>query len=139
MIIRLTKEFTFDMAHALAGYDGKCRNIHGHTYHLHVTVEGQPCQDQASPKDGMVLDFTQIKQIVADQIVAQFDHALVLPRTTPFPTDIDTHIILTDWQPTAENLLIHFANLLQPRMPEGVRLHSLKLYETETSSAELIL
>lgn len=139
MLLRLTKEFTFDMAHALTGYDGKCRNIHGHTYHFHVTVEGTPLDDKASPKDGMVMDFFIIKQIVNDIIVNQFDHALVLPETTPYSTDLDTRLILTDWQPTTENLLIHFARLLQPAMPEGVRLYSLKLYESETSCAELIL
>ncbi|MCQ2297726.1 MAG: 6-carboxytetrahydropterin synthase [Bacteroidales bacterium] len=139
MKLRLTKEFSFDMAHALTGYDGKCRNIHGHTYHLFVTVEGEPLDDQASPKDGMVVDFNQLKQIVNDKIVEPFDHALVLSRTTPLPTDMDTKLIITDWQPTSENLIIHFSKILLTEFPENVRLHSLKLYETETSCAELIL
>lgn len=139
MILRLTKEFSFDMAHALTGYDGKCRNIHGHTYHLFVTVEGEPLRDNASPKDGMVLDFSEIKRLVNEVVVERFDHALVLPKSTPYSTDIDTKMVVTDFQPTTENLLLHFAQLLQPAMPHGARLHSLKLYETETSSAELIL
>lgn len=139
MKLRLTKEFSFDMAHALTGYDGKCRNIHGHTYHLFVTVEGEPLSDQASPKDGMVVDFNQLKQIVTDKIVEPFDHALVLSKTTPLPIDMDTKLIITDFQPTSENLIIHFSKILLTEFPDNVRLHSLKLYETETSCAELIL
>lgn len=56
-IIRLTKEFTFEAAHALEGYDGLCREIHGHSYRLFVTVKGTPCADESNPKFGMVMDF----------------------------------------------------------------------------------
>lgn len=139
MKLRLTKEFEFEMAHALTGYDGKCRNIHGHSYKLFVTVEGEPNTDSSSPKKGMVLDFSDIKRIVNQTIIEKFDHALVLPKDTPYATNIDTNLILTDWQPTTENLLIHFASLIQQQIPEGVYLYSLKLHETESSCAELIL
>ena len=55
--IRVTKEFSFEMAHVLEGYDGPCREIHGHSYRLFVTVAGTPCDDPANPKYGMVIDF----------------------------------------------------------------------------------
>lgn len=140
--LRLTKQFTFDMAHALPLYSGKCRNIHGHTYKLLVTV-----QATAEPGDcGMVVDFGTIKQIVESIIIAPFDHALVLPRLhsgeEPSPDNLAGYaakLILVDFQPTTENLLIHFASLLEGHLPDGVSLHSLKLYETETSCAELLL
>ena len=140
--LRLTKQFTFDMAHALPLYQGKCRNIHGHTYKLLVTVQatGEP------GPDGMVLDFSAIKQIVEQQIVLPFDHALVLPQLQAcenVPPDslggYAAKLILVDFQPTTENLLFHFASLLEGKMPDGVQLYSLKLYETETSCAELLL
>ena len=140
--LRLTKQFTFDMAHALPLYQGKCRNIHGHTYKLHVTVQaiGEP------GPDGMVLDFSAIKQIVEQQIVLPFDHALVLPRKQDSATDAPdslggyaAKLILLPFQPTTENLLFHFAELLEGKLPDGVQLYSLKLYETETSCAELLL
>ena len=137
------------MAHALPAYEGKCHNIHGHSYKLFVTVEGAPLQHQGAPTDGMVLDFHQLKEIVNRHIVEQFDHALVLPRkgqepddNTDSPTQLGGYaakLILVDFQPTSENLLLHFARLLNGQLPVGTRLHSLKLYETETSCAELIL
>ena len=78
MTIRVTKEFRFEMAHALAGHDGPCRNIHGHSYLLSVTLTGTPVNDPASPKNGMVMDFSDLKKIVDSAIVRPFDHALVL-------------------------------------------------------------
>ncbi|MBR3986601.1 MAG: 6-carboxytetrahydropterin synthase [Bacteroidales bacterium] len=149
MLLRLTKQFSFEMAHALPAYEGKCHNIHGHSYKLFVTVEGAPLQQQGAPTDGMVLDFHQLKEIVNRHIVEQFDHALVLPRKGQEPDDSTdspiqlggyaAKLILVDFQPTSENLLLHFARLLNGQLPAGTRLHSLKLYETETSCAELIL
>lgn len=77
-VIRLTKEFSFEAAHALDGYDGPCREIHGHSYRLFVTVKDTPAEDASNPKCGMVLDFGVLKRIVSEEIVSHFDHALVL-------------------------------------------------------------
>ncbi len=147
MLLRLTKQFTFEMAHALPGYEGKCRNIHGHSYKLFVTVEGTPINRQGASTDGMVMDFSAIKRMVEEHIVSVFDHALVLPRRDGDNPDAaesslggyEARLILVDFQPTTENLLLHFARLLDGQLPDGTRLHSLKLCETETSCAELIL
>lgn len=145
MLLRLTKRFTFEMAHALPAYQGKCHNIHGHSYKLYATVEGEPSLIDGSP-DGMILDFGRIKEIVQQHIVDRFDHALVLPRQMSDTASPDNElggfaakIIWVDFTPTTENLLIHFAHLLEHAFPEGSRLQALKLYETETSCAELIL
>ena len=81
--IRVTKKFTFDMAHALYGYDGPCRNIHGHTYHFSVTLIGEAIQDNTLPKNGMVIDFTELKHIVSENVIQIFDHALVLNANSP--------------------------------------------------------
>lgn len=139
MILRLTKEFDFEMAHALTGYDGKCRNLHGHSYRLFVTIEGMPVDDENSPKRGMVIDFGDLKHIVNQTIVEPFDHALVLSENSPYNMGLETKTVLVAFQPTCENLLLHFARLLESRMPKGVKIYSLKLYETSTSYAELIL
>lgn len=139
MKLRLTKKFDFEMAHALTLYDGKCRNIHGHSYKLYVTVEGE-CLDGES---GMVMDFHMLKDIVEKQILQHFDHALVLPKLqqadAPSFVGYDAKLILTSFQPTTENLLIHFAGLIADKIPSPAKLYSLKLYETESSCAELIL
>mgnify|MGYP001087225704 CR=1 FL=1 len=79
--IRLTKEFSFEAAHLLEGYDGACREIHGHSYRLFVTVKGCPADDDTNPKCGMVMDFGVLKSIVNEEVVSRFDHALVLRAT----------------------------------------------------------
>lgn len=139
MKLRLTKQFAFEMAHALAGYDGKCTNLHGHNYRLFVTIEGEPITNPCSPKAGMVMDFCDLKHTVEQNIVDVFDHALVLSADSPFNVGLPTKTVLIDFQPTSENLLLHFAQRLEDKLPRNVRLHSLKLYETDTSCAELIL
>ena len=69
-VIRLTKEFSFEAAHALDGYDGPCREIHGHSYRLFVTVKGCPAAGEGDPKCGMVMDFGVLKRIVNEEIVS---------------------------------------------------------------------
>ena len=81
--IRVTKVFTFDMAHALFGYDGPCKNIHGHTYRLSVSLIGEQIADETNPNHGMVIDFTDFKKIVKEQVVDVFDHTLVMKADTP--------------------------------------------------------
>ena len=135
MKMLLTKKFSFEMAHALDGYQGKCAHLHGHSYHLEVTVEAS----NLGP-DGMGVDFHSLKQLVQETVVDRFDHALVLSADSTLLPDIALeNLVRLPVNPTTENLLLHFANLLRPRMPEGVRLHSLRLAETESSVAELVL
>lgn len=141
-VIRLTKEFSFEAAHALEGYDGPCREIHGHSYRFFVTVKGTPLGDETNPKRGMVMDFGVLKRIVNEEIVSRFDHSLVL-RATESGEELYRvlsarfgNIITVDYQPTCENMLEDFAARIAARLPEGVTLHSLRLHETATSFAE---
>ncbi|MFI3323911.1 MAG: 6-carboxytetrahydropterin synthase [Rikenellaceae bacterium] len=141
-MIRLTKEFTFESAHALEGYDGACREIHGHSYRLFVTIKGEPIADTSNPKCGMVIDFGDLKGIVNEQIISHLDHSFVMRRSQSAQALYDvmssqfSNVILVDYQPTCENMLYDFAARIAPRLPEGVTLHSLKLHETATSFAE---
>jgi len=139
--IRLTKEFKFEMAHALLGYDGACSNIHGHSYFLNVTIMGIPLNDSNSPKDGMVMDYTLLKKIVNDSIVKELDHALLLNSATSRDhlihlQEMYKNVVIVPFQPTCENLLLDFAKRLKNLLPNYVTLHSLKLSETVTSFAE---
>lgn len=139
MKIRISKEFSFEMAHALDGYDGLCRNIHGHSYKLTVTLAGEPISDIASPKFGMVMDFGDLKKIVQQAIVNRFDHAFVVRKGTVGHFDNDelfSRLLEVDFQPTSENLLAYIASVLMPALPANVYLHSLCLRETGTSYAE---
>lgn len=140
--IRITKQFNFETGHALYGYDGKCRNVHGHSYKLSVTVIGTPITDTANVKLGMVIDFGDLKKMVKEDIVDVFDHATVFNKNTPhveLAQELSTrghNVILVDYQPTSENMVIDFAEKIKKRLPEHIQLHSLKLQETETSFAE---
>ncbi len=143
-MIRLTKEFTFESAHALEGYDGACREIHGHSYRLFVTVKGEPISDESSPKCGMVIDFGDLKRVVNEQIISRLDHSFVMRRTPSaealagvMSTQFN-NVILVEYQPTCENMLSDFAARIKSGLPEGVTLHALKLHETATSYAEWI-
>ncbi len=141
-MIRLTKEFSFESAHALEGYDGACREIHGHSYRLFVTVKGEPNDDVKSPKCGMVIDFGDLKRVVNEQIIDRMDHSFVMRRTdkaldiASTLSDHFSNVQLVDYQPTCENMLSDFAARISSQLPCGVELHSLKLHETATSFAE---
>lgn len=141
-VIRITKQFNFETGHALHGYDGKCKNVHGHSYKLSVTVIGKPITDTSNVKYGMVIDFSDLKKIVKEEIVDVFDHATVFNKNTPHVelanelSERGHHVILVDYQPTSENMVIDFAKKIQDRLPQNINLFSLKLQETETSFAE---
>ncbi|GGW24701.1 6-carboxytetrahydropterin synthase QueD [Arenibacter certesii] len=140
--IRITKQFNFETGHALFGYDGKCRNVHGHSYKLSVTVIGTPITDTNHVKLGMVIDFGDLKKIVKEEIVDKYDHATVFNKNTPHVelakelTDRGHNVILADYQPTSENMVIHFAEKIKRRLPENIKLFSLRLQETDSSFAE---
>ena len=140
-ILRLTRVFHFDMAHVLLNYPGKCKNIHGHTYKLEVTVKGSPCNDDTSPKKGMLIDFSDFKNLIHDEIIAVWDHALMIHQNT------DTvllnalrnnyeKIIVVPFQPTTENMICELATTIIKILPADLKLFSLRLYETENSFAE---
>lgn len=137
--LRVTKEFSFEMAHALKNYSGKCENIHGHSYHLAVSVKGPVLVDENAPKDGMVIDFGDLKRIVQEEILDVFDHALVMhvadERSQSFG-QAGTRMILTPFQPTCENLLVDFVSRIKAALQGDVRLVRMKLRETPASFAE---
>ncbi len=141
-MIRLTKEFSFEAAHALEGYDGACREIHGHSYRLFVTVRGEPISELSHPKCGMVMDFGDLKRIVNEQIVSRLDHAFVMRRSAQSChieeslRSLFSNVVLVDYQPTCENMLKDFATRIKSQLPQQVELFSLKLHETATSFAE---
>lgn len=140
-IVRLTKEFHFEMAHSLLHYDGPCRHIHGHSYRLYVTISGSPVLDEHDPKNGMLIDFGDLKNIVDEEIIGRFDHCTVFSQTAynekqTAIKDLFTKIEVLDFQPTCENFVVYFAKVLADKFKPGIKLVSIKLYETATSYAE---
>lgn len=139
--VRITKEFRFEMAHSLPNHAGLCKNIHGHSYTLSVTIIGTPNPSQNDPDAGMVMDFGDLKTIVRESIINKFDHALVIHHdvANSLIKELKENfekIIPVDYQPTSELLLLDYANLIQSQLPKGSKLFSLRLRETATSLAE---
>ncbi len=112
----ITKKFTFDAAHFLPSYNGKCEHLHGHTYALDVKVEGIP------DAEGMVIDFTKVKILTQDLVLSKLDHALlndILPN------------------PSAENICIWIWRQLAPKLrEEHHKLYAVEVWETATSGCE---
>ena len=129
------------MAHALYNYDGKCKNIHGHSYKLEVTVIGEPLAEKGHAADGLVIDFGDLKKIVNNEVVDIFDHALVMKKD--YPEELNTiladnfeRLVYVNYQPTCENLIADFADKIINSLPLEVVLHRLILHETATAYCE---
>lgn len=140
-MIYITKIFHFEAAHALVGYDGKCRNIHGHSYELQVTVKGMPVDEPGNPKTGMVIDFHDLKRIVNEEVVERLDHSFIIGTNMPedFVESAKQNfdkIVCVDYQPTTENMLTDFAERIKVKLPQNVELYSVRLQETRDSFAE---
>jgi 6-pyruvoyltetrahydropterin/6-carboxytetrahydropterin synthase len=105
----VTKEFRFESAHFLPKYRGKCENLHGHSYRLHVTVKLDGLDD-----DGIAFDFVELKKVVKEEVIDVFDHKLI-----------------NDFVPlaSAEHMCLWIWEKLSPRLP----VFELKLWETENS------
>ncbi len=139
--IRLTKQFNFEMAHALWNYNGSCRNVHGHSYTLFVTIIGEPESGMNNPKNGMVVDFSDIKKWVKSQIIDDLDHSFIVSADADIKnlkrvTQMFEKLKIVDFQPTCENLLLYMVNIINQELPPHINLYSLKLCETPTSFAE---
>ena len=139
MKIRITKEFHFEMSHCLNNYNGACKNIHGHSYKLFITLRGEPSKDNTSSSFGMVMDFRELKSIVKENILDVFDHCFVIEKNSPYFKAIemmDTKKCIVDFQPTCENLVLHFKERIENLLPQRVELYKILLYETASSCAE---
>ena len=125
MIVRDTKIFTFDSCHHLPFHQGKCKNLHGHTYTLEVTIEGSLVKEE-TPEYGMITDFANLKEIVKRRVIDIYDHQ-DLNKFFPNPTsEIMAKVI--------------FHDLVSEFNADGVpyTLHSIKLWETPTSYTEVL-
>ncbi|MFU2082765.1 6-carboxytetrahydropterin synthase QueD [Gallibacterium anatis] len=138
-MLKVAKEFSFDMAHLLDGHDGKCQNLHGHTYKLQVIVSGETEDNGA--KKGMVIDFADLKRVVNELIISPMDHAFIYDQSSERETKIaqllqqlNSKTFALPMRSTAENLAQFIFQRLQENV--GFHLHSVRLWETLTSFAE---
>ncbi len=129
------------MVYAIHGYTGACKNIHGHSYELLVTVSGSVTKEEYIPAPGFIYDFNELKQLVNKFIIRVLDHKLVLSKNYiekhPFIRSQENLIIL-EAQPTAENLINYMHQILSAVLPSPIKLAELTLYETKDSFARWI-
>ncbi len=140
-MLTLTKIFNFEMAHAIHGYAGACRHVHGHSYELHVTVSAGEGHKEYIPAPGFVTDFKEIKKLVTDAVVEKLDHKLVLSEAflREYPSwYLQENQVTWEAEPSAENILLFIQKTLVVELPPGTVLVCLKLYETKDSYAEWI-
>lgn len=129
------------MAHAINGYQGACKNIHGHSYELHVTVASTDDHEKYIAAPGFIIDFKEIKKLVFKAVIETFDHKVLLSRDfiSANPAFASQENLVTwDTEPTAENMLIFIKQTLAEKFPPEVKLVQLKLFETKDSYAEWI-
>ncbi|EHK91399.1 6-carboxytetrahydropterin synthase QueD [Aggregatibacter actinomycetemcomitans] len=138
-MFKVSKEFSFDMAHLLDGHDGKCQNLHGHTYKLQVEVRGNLYQEGA--KQGMVIDFSDLKKTVNHAILEPMDHAFIYDQTSERESKIaallqqlDSKTFGVPFRTTAEQLAQFIFNQLKYQNNHPVS--AVRLWETPTSFCE---
>lgn len=126
----------FDSAHFLAGYEGKCANIHGHRWIIEASFNGDELRSSGT-KRGMLIDFSDIKYEIR-RLAQSFDHALIYEKDSLRPTTLealqaeDFLLIEVPFRPTAENFAKHFYNILSGK---GLPVKSVAVYETPENCA----
>ncbi len=129
------------MAHAIHGYSGACKNIHGHSYELHVSISSSKMNEDYIPAPGFIIDFKELKKLINTTIIDKFDHKLILSKV--FLDDHKTilteeNLIIWEVEPTVENLLIYIVKIISESLSDNLTLVKLKLHETKDSYAEWI-
>lgn len=147
--VSITKEFSWDMAHILAGHEGLCKNLHGHTYKMQIEVT-RKSEDVIMSEincKGMVIDFKDLKQLVKDKIVEPLDHAFMYWVNSPEQLEHEIAEILiknerkvarVNYRPTAEEMAMDFfTTLTKELLLLNLELRAVKVWETPTSFAEV--
>jgi 6-pyruvoyltetrahydropterin/6-carboxytetrahydropterin synthase len=133
-IMKIAKEFSWEMGHRLPEHFGKCKNIHGHSYKMIVELEGDV------DKNGMVLDYFELKKII-NPIVEELDHAFLVYKddheVLDFLTKIKSKKIVVDFQSTVENICSYFLTKIKNyNLPANIRSVKVRICETPDDYAE---
>jgi 6-pyruvoyltetrahydropterin/6-carboxytetrahydropterin synthase len=143
----ITRRLEFDAGHRISTHKSQCRHLHGHRYVIEITLSGKIITDEGVSEQGMVMDFSEVKQIAKTNLVDKWDHAfLVYAGDTPvlqFLQSIEGHkTIVLDSQPTAENLALTAFRILdqayQDNYGNQLRLEQVRLFETPNCWADAL-
>lgn len=132
--MKIAKEFRWEMGHRLPYHNGKCRNLHGHSYKLLVEFEGK-----VDP-NGMVMDYYDVKEIIAP-LVDELDHSFLVykkdQKLIEALDQLESKKIIVDYHTTAENICIYFLDKIKnSNLPQNITKIKVKVFETETTYAE---
>lgn len=117
--IVIVKEVVFEAAHNLNNYEGACANMHGHSYKMQVGIKGY----EHHLKNGMLVDFKELKQIIQEEIVTRWDHAYLNSKM--------------EEQPSAENMALYAFKAISKRLGTPLEVEFVRLWETATSYVEV--
>lgn len=142
----ITKEIEIDMAHRVCFHRSKCRNLHGHRYKIEVGVDDKIIEEVGASDCGMVIDFSDLKQVMMEELDERFDHGAVFYQHDKYRNFLEGMIMIgdqnpnklhfVDFIPTAENLCKHWFELMEPKLKErGIQIAHIKVWETPTSTA----
>ena len=132
--MKIVKDYRWEMGHRLRFHNGVCKNLHGHSYKLSIELTGR------KNENGMMIDFFDLDKII-NPIVSKFDHAFFAAREDVDLIDalknLDSKVIVKDFEPTAENLSEYLAGeISKSKLPANIENIRVRVYESEESFAE---
>ena len=143
-MLTITRKLEFDAGHRIPDHHSQCRNLHGHRYALHLTLAGTVVTEKGRSDKGMIMDFSDIKELANRHLIDQWDHAFLVyendAAVRQFLETLPGHkTVVLDRVPTVENLAqIAFDRLKRIFQEEtGLRLVKVTLYETPNCWAEV--
>ena len=136
-MIKIAKEFNWEMGHRLKNHNRSCRNLHGHSYKMRVEIEGEI-------KNEMIMDYYELSLIV-NRIIEPFDHSFVVEKSDTivlnFLQENNFKLVVIPFVSTAENLCEFFANEIKKQLIkyENIKMLTVRIYETVDVFAEIQL
>ncbi|MDF1612732.1 6-pyruvoyl trahydropterin synthase family protein [Stygiobacter electus] len=132
--MKIAKEYRWEMGHRLPFHEGKCKNLHGHSYKCMVEINGEP------DKNGMVLDYYDMKKIIKP-IIEELDHSFMVwsgdKEVIEFLDKINSKKVIVDFQSTAENICLYLLERIKKTdLPKNINTLKVKVFETENTYAE---
>lgn len=137
MSVIVTKTFTFDSAHQLTGHDGKCANLHGHTYKVEIALKGPVIGPYDPAKEGFVMDFYDLSRIAKEGLIDKLDHAFIAKGDEPILPELErsgSKIVGLGFRSTCENMAMYMCHWLKEHY---VPVYYVRLWETPTGSAKV--
>ena len=145
LTMQITRRLEFDAGHRIPHHKSQCRHMHGHRYAIEITLSGEIIQTEGVSEQGMVMDFSDVKIVAYNQIVAAWDHAFLVyagdRQVVEFLGSMPEHkTVVLPFIPTAENLAAEAFRILDKAYQDvygnNLKLEQVRLYETPNNWAD---